>query len=122
MLNEIEIIQNYIELEKIRYTERVLIDFNIVVVNKHIQIPPMLIIPFVENAFKHGVAKSLEKSWIKIQIKETKGSLNISVVNSKKEMITKDILIKHEKVHVPRRWWVMKWETMWHTDQEAPMH
>jgi len=90
LANEIQIIQNYIELEKIRYTDRVIIDFIIDVESKNIQIPPMLIIPFVENAFKHGVAKSLEKSWIKIQIKELKESLNIVVSNSKKEMMTKE--------------------------------
>ena len=43
----------------------------------------MLIIQLIENAFKHGVAKSMEKSWIKISIKETDGVLNILVANSK---------------------------------------
>jgi sensor histidine kinase YesM len=37
----------------------------------------MLIIPFVENAFKHGVAKSMEKSWINITIEETDHMLDI---------------------------------------------
>ncbi|MBI9067488.1 MAG: histidine kinase [Salinivirgaceae bacterium] len=86
--NEIEIIKNYIELEKIRYTDRVVIDFNINVKSKNIQIPPMLIIPFIENAFKHGVAKSLEKSWIKIDIAEKEKVLNIDVSNSKKNTST----------------------------------
>jgi sensor histidine kinase YesM len=43
----------------------------------------MLIIPFVENAFKHGVGKSIEKSWIKITIDVTDQLLNIEVSNNK---------------------------------------
>ena len=45
----------------------------------------MLIIPFVENAFKHGVAKSMEKSWIKIELSEIDNNLEILILNSKKD-------------------------------------
>ncbi len=81
--NEIKIIENYIELEKIRFSNRVDLNFTTDLKSQGIQIPPMLIIPFIENAFKHGVAKSVEKSWIKISIIETDGVLNILVANSK---------------------------------------
>lgn len=50
----------------------------------------MLIIPFIENAFKHGVAKSIEKSWIKISLKETDWALNILVANSKTQSKVED--------------------------------
>lgn len=86
---EIQIIENYIELEKIRFTNRVNLSLSSDFKSKDIQIPPMLIIPFVENAFKHGVAKSLEKSWIKISIQETGQMLNIAVSNSKGQNPTK---------------------------------
>jgi len=81
--NEIQIIENYIELEKIRFTDRVNFNFTTSFKSKDIQIPPMLIIPFVENAFKHGVAKSMEKSWIKIAIDESDQMLDIAISNSK---------------------------------------
>ncbi len=81
--DETAIIKNYIELEKIRFTERVDISFNAFLESKDIQIPPMLIIPFVENAFKHGVAPSTEKSWIIISIEEADQRLDIKVSNSK---------------------------------------
>jgi len=80
---EIQIIENYIELEKIRFADRVNITFTYNFKSKEIQIPPMLIIPFVENAFKHGVGKSIEKSWIKITIDVTDQLLNIEVSNNK---------------------------------------
>ena len=88
--NEKNIIKNYIDLEKIRFSNRVDLDFNTDLKSKDIQIPPMLIIPFIENAFKHGVAKSMERSWIKISIKETDGLLNILVANSKTQNILRD--------------------------------
>jgi hypothetical protein len=82
---EIQIIENYIELEKIRFTDRVNLTFTSNFKTKDIQIPPMLIIPFVENAFKHGVGKSMDKSWINITIKETDRMLNIEVSNTKSQ-------------------------------------
>lgn len=88
--NEINIIKNYIDLEKIRCSNRVDLDFNTELKSNDIQIPPMLIIPFVENAFKHGVAKSMDKSWIKISIKETDEALQIHVANSKTQNKSKD--------------------------------
>jgi two-component system, LytTR family, sensor kinase len=88
--NEIKIIEDYIELEKIRFSNRVDLNFNTDLKIKGIKIPPMLIIPFIENAFKHGVAKSIEKSWIKISIKESGGILNIIIANSKVQNKFKD--------------------------------
>ena len=81
--NEIQIVENYIEIEKIRFTDRVNLTFTTSFTSEEIQIPPMLIIPFVENAFKHGVAKSMEKSWIKITIEQTNQMLDIVISNSK---------------------------------------
>jgi len=88
--NEIKIIENYIELEKIRFSNRVDLNFATELKSQDIQIPPMLIIPFIENAFKHGVAKSVGKSWINIFIEETDGGLNIFVANSKTQSKIED--------------------------------
>jgi len=81
--NEIRIIEDYIALEKIRFSDRVNLSFTSHIATKDLQIPPMLIIPFVENAFKHGVNKSMETSWIKIAIEETEQKLEIAISNSK---------------------------------------
>jgi two-component system, LytTR family, sensor kinase len=86
---EIQIIENYIELERIRFTNRVDLSLSTDLESKDIQIPPMLIIPFIENAFKHGVAKSLEKSWIEVSIRECGQLMNIEVSNSKGQKPTK---------------------------------
>ena len=47
-------IQEYIELEKIRFKDSLRVDMQINVIDKTINIAPMLLIPFIENAFKHG--------------------------------------------------------------------
>ena len=86
---EIQIIENYIELERIRFTNRVDLSLSTDLESEDIQIPPMLIIPFIENAFKHGVAKSLEKSWIEVSIRESGQLMNIEVSNSKGQKPTK---------------------------------
>ncbi|MEM9886297.1 MAG: histidine kinase [Bacteroidota bacterium] len=54
---EIAHLQNFIELERMRYDFPVEIHFEITLKDKNIQIPPFLLIPFVENAFKHGDMK-----------------------------------------------------------------
>jgi len=56
LVKEIEFIESYIELMKIRYSDNVRISFNTQIENLNISIPPLLFISFIENAFKHGVS------------------------------------------------------------------
>ncbi|MEZ5070318.1 MAG: histidine kinase [Bacteroidales bacterium] len=88
--HEIQTIENYLELEKIRYTDRVHLDFSSRLASGDLQIPPMLIIPFIENAFKHGVASTVEKSWVNISMEETGQMLHIAVSNSKNQNAKKN--------------------------------
>ena len=52
--NEINHIQQYIDLEKVRYQDTLKVSFVTEIANEQVQIAPMLLLPFVENAFKHG--------------------------------------------------------------------
>ncbi|MFY7670197.1 sensor histidine kinase [Tenacibaculum sp. MEBiC06402] len=52
--DEIQHIKNYITLEKIRFSNQLDIEFNHSKNQNNLMIPPMLLLPFVENAFKHG--------------------------------------------------------------------
>jgi len=65
---EIDYLHNYIDLQKLRLPETVEIKFNVEGDIEGRLIEPMLLIPFVENAFKHGVSYN-EKSQINISIK-----------------------------------------------------
>ena len=55
---EVKILTDYIDLEKLRYSETVAIDFNYEIEDFSEMMPPLLLIPLVENAFKHGVSIS----------------------------------------------------------------
>jgi len=66
-------IKEYIELEKIRFKDTLRVIFVSGEIDEKIQIAPMLLIPFVENAFKHG---SLQEGFLRIEIK-------VEVVNNK---------------------------------------
>lgn len=62
---EILHIEEYLELERIRFKDTLLVNLNYGDIGEHIEIAPMLLIPFVENAFKHG---SIIDGYLKIDI------------------------------------------------------
>jgi len=80
--DEINYINNYIELQKIRLDRSIKLEYQILEQIPALQIAPMLLIPFVENAFKHGV-NSEQKSHIKIELGINKTELQLKVVNNK---------------------------------------
>ena len=73
--SEIELLQNYIELEKLRYDDRLEVSF-ITSIENDTEIPPLVLLSLVENAFKHGAG-------------EDSGSpkIDINIVNNQKELI-----------------------------------
>lgn len=80
---ELEVIETYISLEKIRYGERLEVTYNVCGNTDDKEIPPMLIIPFVENTFKHGTSGQPENAWINIKIEVAEDLLTLMVENSK---------------------------------------
>ncbi len=82
LTKEIRHIENYIELEKIRYNNRLDVSLNVSGEVTHQRIAPLLLIPFVENAFKHGVSHETDSVWVTIDIKVKEGWLNVKVENS----------------------------------------
>jgi len=87
---EIDFINNYISLEKIRYGEKLTVNFNIKGEVADRQIAPMLILPFIENSFKYGVSSDTEKPWINIELTIESRFFILSVENSKDLTKTKD--------------------------------
>lgn len=79
---EIEHIKSYVELQQYRFEDTVDILFEIEGDTKGKKIAPLLLIPFIENAFKHGVNPE-EESKIQIQICITKTQLMLYVSNNK---------------------------------------
>lgn len=83
LLKEIELIEHYIELEKLRYGERLQVVFEKAGDPARVTVAPVMLLPFVENAFKHGISQSREKVWLKIQLEISPGSINFHIENSK---------------------------------------
>ena len=84
---EIENMQNYVDLEKERYGNKIEISWSVEGNIKNKVISPLLMLPFLENAFKHGVSEQLEKPWLSVDISVKSDNLRCKIVNSKNEFI-----------------------------------
>lgn len=79
---ELKIIDDYISLEKIRYDDSLRINFNYDVEDMKQAFPPLLLIPLVENAFKHGAAETRNHPFVDIHLSIVKRQLAFFVKNS----------------------------------------
>ena len=80
---EIKLIQNYIDLEKMRYGNRLNLEFEVKGnVNKK-KIAPMLLFTFIENCFKHGSSSDPENPYIKIFLNVEDDDIAFYAENSK---------------------------------------
>ncbi|MBD0295583.1 MAG: histidine kinase, partial [Flavisolibacter sp.] len=82
---ELKIISDYIELEKLSYDESVRINFTHDVENMKQALPPLLLMPLVENAFKHGVSETRNRPFIDIHLSVNNRLLKFIVRNSTEE-------------------------------------
>ncbi|MBV9962786.1 MAG: histidine kinase [Parafilimonas sp.] len=79
---ELKIISDYIALEKLRYDESLHINFNYDVEDMKQALPPLLLIPLVENAFKHGVSETRNRPFVDIHLTVKNRHLMFLVKNS----------------------------------------
>jgi LytS/YehU family sensor histidine kinase len=89
--DEIKMLDDYIELEKIRYNGRLIIHFLKEVDNDSQPISPLLLLPFVENAFKHGASESRFESSIFIELKLQDSMLWFNIENTKESVENDDV-------------------------------
>jgi sensor histidine kinase YesM len=91
LLSEVDFIKNYIDLQLVRLTDKVKVDFITEGELDHIQIAPLLFIPFIENAFKYGISTK-DASAIFIKLSTTANHVSFVVNNTivKSENIFKD--------------------------------
>jgi len=80
---EIELIQGFIDLETLRYGDKIAINFNSETENNSTPISPLLLLPLVENAFKHGVSGSAKNAKIEINLKVDANELRFEICNTK---------------------------------------
>jgi len=82
---ELSMIQDYIALEQIRYGDRLNLSMHIQGSPKNKMISPLLLVPFVENSFKHGTSRMLVHPWVKLDIYIEKDFLEFKISNNKPE-------------------------------------
>jgi sensor histidine kinase YesM len=80
--DEAKVIQDYIELEKLRYNKRLSVDYQEEIDNPHTPIAPLLLLPFVENSFKHGAGSTTGDVEIRIQLSLRERELSFSAKNT----------------------------------------
>lgn len=87
---EIDLIQNFIDLETLRYGDRLRLSFNKEVENEHARISPLMLLSIVENAFKHGVSGAIGEAIVRINLEVRNEVLYFKVFNTKPPLVQED--------------------------------
>lgn len=82
---EVKLIQDYLELERLRYNQRLEIHFQKAIDDETQLIAPLLLLPFVENAFKHGASETRFDTFVRVNLNVRGGRLRFCIENSKEE-------------------------------------
>ncbi|MFZ5972611.1 MAG: sensor histidine kinase [Bacteroidota bacterium] len=80
---EIKFIRNYVDIEKMRYGDKLEVDIHVNGEQADRKIAPLILLPFVENCFKHGASEGLEQAWVKIDVDVQPDSVVFKVENNK---------------------------------------
>lgn len=94
---EIQFLNNYIDLMKLRYTDKVSINLSLPEVVPSVKIPPLLFISFLENAFKHGISYQQE-SYVNFSLQVDEKEIQCLVSNSNCDQVTRQQGIGLENV------------------------
>lgn len=79
---ELEVLKGYILLEQLRFEDRLDLSFVVQGNPRGKKIAPLLLLPFLENSFKHGVSENLKNPWINLEIQIQEHYLYMHLVNS----------------------------------------
>ena len=83
LTSEIQFLNSYVEVQSVRYNEKLAIRFDTQGITSQAMIEPLLLLPFIENAFKHGIEEELHAGYIETIIVLHEQELTFSVKNSK---------------------------------------
>ncbi len=90
---EIDFIENYLQLMKVRLKERLIYRFEVPSELNEFKISPMLLHPLVENAINHGIAQKIEPSFLTIKISNQTGKLVFSVEDTGTGILDKEVAL-----------------------------
>ena len=87
LIREVEMIENYIGLETLRYGARLHISFEREGDFRNLEIAPLILYPFVENCFVHGAGEDPLPSWIRVEVSVNEDKLRFYAANSVSERV-----------------------------------
>lgn len=87
--DEVKLVKNYIQLEKLRYGKRLRVRFQTEGISENLQIPPLVLFVLVENSFKHGSSLDAGTPWITIKVVTSDKQIQLETENSKPKTIHK---------------------------------
>jgi sensor histidine kinase YesM len=80
---EVNFLKNYTEVEAVRYPKSIGVTFEIQGIKNTSLIEPLLLLPFIENTFKHGVREEVNSGFVKIVICQIENELTLETKNTK---------------------------------------
>lgn len=92
LADEINMVKTYMFMEKNRFAERLDMTVNIQGDLDHKKIAPLLLLPFIENSFKHGTSQMQEQAWMSLDLEVKEDYLKLKLINGKPE---------HANAHLP---------------------
>jgi LytS/YehU family sensor histidine kinase len=87
---ELRMLQDYITLEKVRYDEQLDVHLELPKFTDGFYIGPLLLLPFIENCFKHGLSNMVEQPWISLRISMEGNYMSMKLVNGKAKSYATD--------------------------------
>ena len=83
LAKELKLIQDYIDLEKIRYGNKLELNIQLPEKTNDLYIAPLLLLPLIENCFKHGTSNVLDQPWISLHIDIFDNQMQMKLLNGK---------------------------------------
>ncbi|WP_207625878.1 sensor histidine kinase [Niastella populi] len=80
---ELKMIRDYISLEQIRYDDHLDVHIDLPGNTDNLAIAPLLLLPLVENCFKHGTSHMIEQPWLSLHVTLEKDRMNVKLMNGK---------------------------------------
>jgi len=85
---ELKMIKDYFVLEQVRYGNKLDVNLELPTDTKGLYIAPLLLLPFLENCFKHGTSHVLDQPWISLRITVEEDRMKMKLLNGKADEVT----------------------------------
>ena len=89
LTKELKMIEEFISLEKVRYGNRLELHIDLPSTTQNVYIAPLLLVPFVENCFKHGISDMLDQPWLSLDISLVENEMIMKLMNGKPSGISR---------------------------------